>query len=346
MFTNTLTSLFNDLLAPPTENRLPSEQDFQAPDGWTWVCDEKGTFIECSPEVEHVLGIPSQNFLDKQLASFALDLHSASSLAITLSQGDLPVGLRLDYCTRSGALVPVSMQIFPTCSSAGDQIGLYGFAQVLKQPANEQPAESDTHSQAELIHLASAIILDMLGDLRCSSTGIARSRLSRIIARENKHQLSASKPASSAHQPSLTADQPSDQEMSEDILVEHRLEWGDKFDFTVEEALFISSNLNRPAGLLGRAQTLIAPKRILKCSYQWVSVVLKSDGQRVYVSVDYPHLIANPTGIYLDEFIQDQGLIASDIDRAVCNPWTTNTSYKLGEDYMQAPKTGSNGNHK
>jgi PAS domain S-box-containing protein len=123
---NRLESLFSDLVP-----RTPSRQEVaeRSLPGWTWECDDQGNYISCSPEVESVLGLRADDFIGQPFISFRLAPESAEALRSTLDSGKYPLELNVQYQTRDGELVSVSLHVFKPSPPGGHRWG--GFAQAL-----------------------------------------------------------------------------------------------------------------------------------------------------------------------------------------------------------------------
>jgi PAS domain S-box-containing protein len=123
---NRLESLFSDLLP-----RSPARQEVadRSLPGWTWECDGHGNYVSCSPEVESVLGLRPDDFTGQPFVSFRLAPESAETLQSALDTGKYPLELKVQYRTRDGERVPVSLHVFKASPSGGQRWG--GFAQAL-----------------------------------------------------------------------------------------------------------------------------------------------------------------------------------------------------------------------
>jgi signal transduction histidine kinase/CheY-like chemotaxis protein/putative methionine-R-sulfoxide reductase with GAF domain len=144
-----LESLFADI---EQETSSDFENEFKYPRGWTWECDAEGIYTTCSPEVEGILGYPSDEFLGKPLASSHLHPLSANRLQEALDAGEFPVDIDLQFHFIKGGktgLLPVSLHIFTPLDSIGVS-GLRGFAQV-KEKIQDGKAESEPKQQVEVI---------------------------------------------------------------------------------------------------------------------------------------------------------------------------------------------------
>jgi hypothetical protein len=123
-----LDEIFSDMINEPTHMAFTQNRNLQ---GWVWECDDHGYYVNCSPEVEEVLGYGQLDFIGQPLTSFALQARSARRIHNLLKMGKLPAEVELDYTTQEGETVAVNMFIFNAVSTVGEHEGLRGFAQVL-----------------------------------------------------------------------------------------------------------------------------------------------------------------------------------------------------------------------
>lgn len=99
--------------------------------GWLWECDDAGVFVECSPEVEDVLGYSPHEILGQLLTEFGLSAKSARKLSNVLRMGNLPTEISIEYITKNGDQLPVSLFVYNAITTGGVNTGLRGFAQVV-----------------------------------------------------------------------------------------------------------------------------------------------------------------------------------------------------------------------
>lgn len=123
-FDKRLERLFSE--PTPLYNSRLSSKDLSLP-GWTWECDSQGKFIACSPEIERVLGYRPESVIGEYLSNFGLPPNSATALKSTLTKGEFPLHLEVQYRTRDGVLLPISLHIFEIAGDHGTRWG--GFAQ-------------------------------------------------------------------------------------------------------------------------------------------------------------------------------------------------------------------------
>ena len=141
---NRLESLFSE---PEFVHPYSDSDPDQSLPGWTWECDSSGKIATCSPEVEEVLGFRPGDLIGQPLAGFALHPESSSVLLSILERSQFPSELDVQYISRDGALIPVSLHIFDISKAEGKRLG--GFAQALFIPRgksssahNNPPAEA------------------------------------------------------------------------------------------------------------------------------------------------------------------------------------------------------------
>jgi GAF domain-containing protein/CheY-like chemotaxis protein len=99
--------------------------------GWTWECDNQGHYISCSAEVEKILGLSSDEFLGKPLATFRLTADSQEEFSVILSDNQLPKEIVLEFKTQDNSNIPIRLHFLNTDTNNGD-IGLRGFTQVIQ----------------------------------------------------------------------------------------------------------------------------------------------------------------------------------------------------------------------
>lgn len=134
-------------LSPERINSLFSDLDLDAPEvlpaapttqaGWTWECDESWLYTTISPEVENILGILPESFINQSIIAYHLDPLSISLLKRALEQGDFPLNIELNFADLNDKPVSVRMSIASRgISTNGNHkpAGLRGFARVLIEP--------------------------------------------------------------------------------------------------------------------------------------------------------------------------------------------------------------------
>jgi signal transduction histidine kinase/CheY-like chemotaxis protein len=144
---NRLENLFADLEQEATILPTFSEQTVK---GWTWECDPQGFYIECSPEVEHILGISSVDFIGQPVTEFGLDTPSKIIIREALRSGQFPDEARVQFVNLDGRLIPASFHIFAPSSEEDGMLpaGARGFVQVIQdEPTETQPPVERPASQ-------------------------------------------------------------------------------------------------------------------------------------------------------------------------------------------------------
>ncbi len=145
---NKLENLFADLEQEATF--LPTAGD-QSLSGWTWECDPQGLYIECSPEVEHILGISSGEFIGQPVTEFSLDTPSKIIVKEAIQSGQFPDEARVQFICPDGTLISASIHIFapPPDEDGSLPAGVRGFVQVTQpvepgkvKPAPEKPGKA------------------------------------------------------------------------------------------------------------------------------------------------------------------------------------------------------------
>ena len=135
---NRLESLFSDL---EQEVRVPDRNADQTVLGWTWECDAQGIYTDCSPEVENILGLSAAEFKGNSLTAFMLSGSSTETLKSTLESGEVPIAVDIQFRSKNGELIPVSLHILnSTVGQSTDKGSRWrGFTQVLDTNGNHKP---------------------------------------------------------------------------------------------------------------------------------------------------------------------------------------------------------------
>ena len=130
--------------------------------GWTWECDPEGNYINCSPEIEDVLGINASEFLGQPLTQFRLTSQSIKILLSAIDQNKYPLHVQLDFEGHDGQTVPVTLHILreciPTTENGKSSQGWRGFTRVIQSGTNR-----------ETNHISHDIGKDNQGPVACSS---------------------------------------------------------------------------------------------------------------------------------------------------------------------------------
>jgi PAS domain S-box-containing protein len=208
-----------------------------------------------------------------------------------------------------------------------------------KDGDNEEVHSQDIQEEGELkeeskIQVVSKLILESLEKTRRNSSVIKGSPLSRIISVENEE---------------FRVDRSREPLINESIAgkvvhtypkilvreTEHKLEWGIKFDFTNEEKAFLSRYRLRPPGLQGFLRRRTAPKSILKCDYDWVSVlILDQQGKQTQIWINFSHEGKRSGGWDIEDVVRDVTLVLNEIERAVSQPMKVREILIRGENYL------------
>ena len=314
---------FKSIFSTLTENSTSSSNNPPDPNGWTWACDELGNFTACSPEVEKILGIPPGEFLGRSLTNFALPPHSGQAIETALNESESPAELHLEYQHRNGKLIPVTLYLITTLSRKGDVIGWHGFTHTLLSPEQEPTGEEEP--KQDFTKLASAIILDILGDIRKNHPSIIEFAKSSVTVKEHQAAPGAAGPPISPGQQAQE--------------IEHKLIWGNKLDFDYEEDLFIRKNRFRSAGPRGHMQRLLAPGKIVKSDLRWFAVVIRVEEEKSYIWVSYKRANVDRQKVDMGDFLHNPDIILREISNAINNPWKKITIYEAGKDYLRSPDT-------
>lgn len=144
-FLNRLDDLFSDLGDQVTQVPSPSMDEpleTSPLPGWTWECDARGVFNRCSPEIERVLGLESQQVIGQSLYTYRLSDESITALQSVFNQGGFPAEITLHYQAQDRRMVPVRAHIFPVESIGDTPRGWRGFNHVITvdQPIRLSPA--------------------------------------------------------------------------------------------------------------------------------------------------------------------------------------------------------------
>lgn len=304
-----------------TENGTSSSGYQPDPNGWTWTCDELGNFTACSPEVEAILGIHPEDFIGKPLTNFALPPKSGSAIESSLNESSTPSELQIDYQHSNGVLVPVSIYIITTLSRNGDVVGWHGFTQALLPEEQETVIEDEP--KHDFTKLATAILLDMLGDIRKNHPSIVDYPKSSLTVKEHKATPGSAGPRLVTSQSALD--------------VEHKLIWGNKLDLDYEEELFIRNNRYRPTGPRGYMQRLFSSGKIVKNDYKWFAVVVRVEADHSYIWFSYKRANVEKHKIDLLEFLHKPESILREVSNAIKNPWEKITILEARKDYLRDP---------
>jgi PAS domain S-box-containing protein len=196
-------------------------------------------------------------------------------------------------------------------------------------------SQEDEHTRGEsTIQAVSKLIIDRLEKIRHAFPVIKDSPLSRVISfdreefridRSREPLVNESIAGKAVHYYPKTLIRE----------IEHRLEWGIKFDFTDEEKTFLSRYRLRPSGIQGFLRYRTSPKTILKCDYDWVSVVILYEQRKTKrIWVNYLHKGKKIGGWSLEEVIREPNLVFNEIEKAVLYPNKEREILIRGENYL------------
>ena len=150
-----LDNLFSDLEEQATQTKpfgLESSTSHDLLPGWSWECDNLGTLIRCSPEIESVLGITPDLVIGQSLFSFGLTKKSRAVLQSVFDEGDFPCEIVLHYLTNNDRLVDIRTHIFQLESIDKTRKGWRGINQVIsKGKKNDLPPEPSQTISPEII---------------------------------------------------------------------------------------------------------------------------------------------------------------------------------------------------
>lgn len=79
--------------------------------GWTWECDLDGNYIDCSPEVESILGVKATEFLGQAVTSHRLTSRSIENLKTAINEGVFPLQIKLEFYAQNKQVIPVFFNI-------------------------------------------------------------------------------------------------------------------------------------------------------------------------------------------------------------------------------------------
>jgi hypothetical protein len=273
--------------------------------------------------VEKILGIPPEDFLGSALTNFALPPKSGRAIEAALTESRIPTELQLDYQHSNGKLIPVSIYIITTLSRQGNVIGWHGFTHALLSAEQETVVEEEP--KQDFTKLASAIILDILGDIRKNHPSIVEYSKSSVTVKEHRATTGSAGPRLSRNQQALD--------------IEHKLIWGNKLDLDYEEDLFIRNNRFRPTGPRGHMQRLFSPGKIVKNDLNWLAVVIRVETSDSYIWFSYKRANVEKHKVDLLDFLHNPDSILREISNAINNPWKKSTILEAGKDYLRSPNS-------
>lgn len=107
---NRLDSMFSDLGEP---NEVPGLSIFNQMNGWTWEITARGLFIESSPEVAYLLGIPRAQLLDQPISQISDFDVSDPNLPRTMKDTIHPTQVTITFLHQDGTAFRTSCYILP-----------------------------------------------------------------------------------------------------------------------------------------------------------------------------------------------------------------------------------------
>jgi len=116
---------------------------------------------------------------------------------------------------------------------------------------------------------------------------------------------------------------------------EHRLEWGTKFDLTNEEKSFLSRYRLCPPGIQGFLKQRFAPKSILKCDYDWISVVIQEEhGEEPRIWIHYSKEGEKTGGWSVQEVLEKPDVLFNEVEKSIRTPRQVRVILVRGENYL------------
>lgn len=285
------------------------------PRGWTFACDEQGRYTFCSPEVEELLGIAPQSFLEKRFQNFALSVESAFSLRTAIETQEPPIEMQMVFNHQQGDPVPAYLNLMQSVDQQGNPSGWYGFTYVMNAPGEEWAgeqvrAEKLEESLDELIDLTGRVVYDVLAEVRRLSPGLVKAEHSRVRKEVLEGGLRIAGPE-----------------------IRYHLEWGRKFDLSDEEAIFVAEK--QAAEDAGWLQRLFAPRRIVRSDFNRISVIIQSDSKKgLLVWVESPEAARDRRMVDAGAVIKHSGGLRAEVEKALENPWKEKKVLLRGRDYL------------
>jgi signal transduction histidine kinase/putative methionine-R-sulfoxide reductase with GAF domain len=126
---NRLEALFAGLDAESMEPDQAQLQDFS---GWSWQADALGNYLDCSPEIETVLGYRVSDIIGQPVDQFALTPESQTRVHDCFVNGNFPTEITVTYFASNGQQVPTRLHILalersPDTQSNGRSPKFHGF---------------------------------------------------------------------------------------------------------------------------------------------------------------------------------------------------------------------------
>ena len=135
-----LNKRLNDLFAD-LEGEITQPPDGEKEiSGWTWEIDSQGRYSHCSPEVEEILGVKPEDFLEEQLTTFRLAAGSQGIITASLDSKQPKSELAIQFLTADEFFVSVRMYIIYIPADDGVEEHWRGFAQIIQDATIPEPA--------------------------------------------------------------------------------------------------------------------------------------------------------------------------------------------------------------
>ncbi len=109
---------------------------------WGWETDGQGFYTRCDDIVTSLLGISSDNFINKPLFSFGLSPDSARKINHALSEDHFPMEVEVVFSTSIKGNISVRMTILKQLTDGGELKGFHGFCQILQPRETIQPVST------------------------------------------------------------------------------------------------------------------------------------------------------------------------------------------------------------
>lgn len=127
-----LNNLFTEMVMEPGVE-IPAMSSHTNNTGWMWQCDSDGIYVDCSPEVHAILDYKPEEIIGNPMREFAMEPESSRAIDEAIQANEFPIELPLQFRTKLGAVINISFNIFADESENGENIGLRGFAQILRE---------------------------------------------------------------------------------------------------------------------------------------------------------------------------------------------------------------------
>jgi hypothetical protein len=205
-------------------------------------------------------------------------------------------------------------------------------------PEKESHAAEELVNQAEenlrKIKITSQLIIEMIKHLKETDVGIRQAKISQIVTKTEKKMMEDTSSETPEIQylfgkrvvnyPSIPV-----------LMLEHRLEWGNKLDLTSEEKEFVTNHRYQDDSILGRIRQYFAPKTILKAEKSWLSVIIRAEGdQPATILIQNGENTETKDILRLSDFLSDPLTLLPHVRQSIENPRYTNEMLLRGKDYL------------